>query len=647
MTVDDPVQPLVASAVALGDDAAPHSADQAAPTSVLGKYRLIARLARGGMGVLYLAVLRGPGGFHKLVALKELRRDFADDEALVKMFLEEARLAARLNHPNIVQTMEVGSSAGRHFMAMEYLEGQSLQRLALRAQERGTPVPLAMQLGITLDLLAALEYAHRLAAADGTPLGIVHRDVSPHNVLVTYEGQVKLVDFGVAKSRDGLESLRTGVLTGKAKYMSPEQAACGPVDARADLFSVGVMLWEAVVGRRAWEGRSEGAVLQSLAQGAVPRVRDARPDADPELAAVVERAMSVDPEARYPSALAMREDLERYMVSRALSPLHTRALSALLARLFAEDREKLRTLVHMQLRSLDAEAPRRNSSLPPTQLAMSVSVPAPPLDVAAQAPASFAPARVGEAGLASGLEQLARQAGEGAAVPAPRAAPSAPPLQVALDVAAPSALLAPPPTPRVTKGLLVGAAAVLGAVVALAAFAVGRTSAGGAAAGPVGSAAGGGPQAMGGTAASAVASGALPAVAAGAAARRAHVVIRASPASSQIFLDDQDVGNPYVADHVRDGSVHAVRVQAAGYDTKTTTVAFAGDVDVAVDLGVREPAPAAAPARPRAGAPRAAPPATSAPESAAAASGVRPASPEARPAAGGPKPIDTGNPYAP
>src|SRR4029077_9554275 len=152
-----------------------------------------------------------------------------------------------------------------YFMAMEYLEGPSLQRLLYRASTQESPLPLQLQLGLHLDVLAALEYAHRLTDFGGAPLGVVHRDVSPQNVLVTYEGQIKLLDFGIAKTVEGPEDTDAGILKGKARYMAPEQAAaCGRVDRRADLFSVGVMLWEAAAGRRLWEGMQDTEVLRSL-----------------------------------------------------------------------------------------------------------------------------------------------------------------------------------------------------------------------------------------------------------------------------------------------------------------------------------------------------------------------------------------------
>jgi serine/threonine-protein kinase len=567
----------------------------------LGKYRLIAKLARGGMGVLYLAVLRGPGGFHKLVAVKELRPELADDEALVTMFVDEARLAAQLNHPNIVQTMEVGVSAGRHFMAMEYLEGQSLQRLTHRAQERGTPVPLAIHLGIAIALLDALEHAHQLTGLDGTPLGVVHRDVSPHNVLITYEGQIKLVDFGIAKTHDGLEGPLMGVPQGKTRYMAPEQAACGPVDPRADLFSVGVILWEAIVGRRPWEGRPDNAVLESLVRGAVPRVHDARPDVDPDLAAIVDRAMSGNPEFRYRSALEMREDLDRYMSARSMTPFHTRALSALITRLFADDRERLRQLIEGQLRAVESENARHNSSVPPAQLAMSVPV-----------VPSEADAAPGDGDERPGTPPPAAIRAIVAAVHGELPPPSS---------IAPETLLSPPPAPAAwSKGLLVGAAAALGASVALVAFSLGRSSAGPPLA-PVAPA-----QAAAVVAPPPVVESSSPAPA------PVHVVVRASPPSAQIFLDDEQVQNPYVADRAHEVTAHGLRVEAPGYETKTATVTFEANVDVAIDLALVEPPP---PPRPRSAAP-----------AARTATPVVPSAP-ARSASSGPRPIDTGNPYGP
>src|ERR1700733_9219310 len=165
----------------------------------LGKYRLIAEIARGGMGIVYLAMVQGPGGFNKLVVIKELKPELIEEPAFLTMFLDEARLAAKLSHANIVQTNEVGNDGDRYFMAMDYLDGRGLDRVRRRSQHTDHGLTLAMQLRVICDVLAGLDYAHTFADFDGTLLGIVHRDVSPQNVFITFEGQVSLLDFGIAK----------------------------------------------------------------------------------------------------------------------------------------------------------------------------------------------------------------------------------------------------------------------------------------------------------------------------------------------------------------------------------------------------------------------------------------------------------------
>jgi eukaryotic-like serine/threonine-protein kinase len=314
------------------------------------------------MGVVHLAVLKGLGGFTKLLVVKELREELAGDEAFVAMFFEEARVAARLSHPNVVQTIEVGSQDRRHFLAMEYVEGPSLQRFARRAHRLGKPVPLSVHLYLLVEILSALEYAHELTERDGTPTGLVHRDVSPHNVLVTYDGHVKLVDFGIAQTAASPEATHAGVLKGKLMYMAPEQAACEPVDRRADVFSAGLLLWEAIVGRQPWEGQSDSAILRHLLAGEIPRVRDALPEVDANLIAIVDRATSAEPDDRYPTALAMRNDLEKY---RAQLDVKGDALevAALLSQLFADDRERLGVVIDKRLRLLGERA--RPASVPP------------------------------------------------------------------------------------------------------------------------------------------------------------------------------------------------------------------------------------------------------------------------------------------
>src|SRR5580698_5191926 len=233
----------------------------------LRKYRLIAEIGRGGMADVFLAVAQGPAGFNKLVVIKRARLELEQDPDFLSMFLDEARLAARLNHPNVVQTHEVGQEGDRYFIAMEYLDGQPLNRIRARA---GASFATDMQVRVLTDTLAGLHHAHELCDFDGTALGVVHRDATPQNVFVTYDGQVKVVDFGIAKAIDSSSETRTGTVKGKVTYMAPEQAKGERVDCRADIFAVGVMLWEGIAGRRMWKGVPELTVVHELIGGKVP-----------------------------------------------------------------------------------------------------------------------------------------------------------------------------------------------------------------------------------------------------------------------------------------------------------------------------------------------------------------------------------------
>ena len=231
------------------------------------------------------------------------------------MFLDEARLAARLTHPNIVQTIEVGSEGSRHYMVMEFLDGRSLHRIVRRfATSRRFPV--GAQLRVIAEALLGLHYAHELRDFDGQPLGIVHRDVSPLNVFVTFEGQTKVLDFGIAKSVDSSLETKTGVLKGRVAYMAPEQAWGQKVDRRADVYSAGVMLWEAAAGRRLWPGMNEVEILARILRESVPPLSVVRPDAPEDLEAICERALAKRPEDRYESCAELLDDLEAHLAAR-------------------------------------------------------------------------------------------------------------------------------------------------------------------------------------------------------------------------------------------------------------------------------------------------------------------------------------------
>ncbi len=320
---------------------------QAQSSNVLGKFKLIAELGRGGMSEVYLAVVAGPAGFNKLVVIKLIKAELAEDPDFINMFLEEARLSARLSHPNIVQTNEVGEVGGRYYIAMEYLEGQPYSRILHRlGRDRG--LPLGMSLRVLSDVLSGLQYAHELADFDGSPLGVVHRDVTPHNVFVTYDGQVKVVDFGIAKAMNSSHETRTGMLKGKVGYMAPEQAKGERVDRRADIFSVGVMLWEAAVGRRLWKGLNEVQILHQLLSGEIPSPRSMRPDISAPLDALIMKSLASDRDKRHGSAQELQGALDELMDSGSERST-LREVGRLLSQTFDEERRKLKAIIEQQV----------------------------------------------------------------------------------------------------------------------------------------------------------------------------------------------------------------------------------------------------------------------------------------------------------
>jgi tRNA A-37 threonylcarbamoyl transferase component Bud32 len=334
----------------------------------LGKYDLCARLGSGGQAEVYLALMRGRGGFHKLVVLKRLRA-VGDDPVRVGRFLDEARLAARLNHPNIVDTYEVGEDGGEHYIAMEYLEGQPTNRLAYNpgARQRFTP---AMWARVASEALRGLGYAHNLTDYNGTPLGIVHRDISPDNLFLTYDGEVKIVDFGIAKALLNSERTETGILKGKVCYMAPEQVR-GVADHRADLFALGVVLWGFLTGRRLFEGE-RGPVLYRLMMEPIPELATVFPDIDPMLAAIVDRALQKDPDRRFQTAEEMREALEEF-IGASGEPVSGVRLGKAVSEAFAETRQRVQRQVQEALsraaplnlvEDVTAEAPSARAFLP-------------------------------------------------------------------------------------------------------------------------------------------------------------------------------------------------------------------------------------------------------------------------------------------
>ncbi|MFS8067201.1 MAG: serine/threonine-protein kinase, partial [Byssovorax sp.] len=307
-----------------------------------------AELGHGGMAEVFLAVVCGPAGFNKLLVIKQIRPQLAEEPDLLGMFLDEARLAARLNHRNVVQTNEVGQQDGRYFIAMEYLEGQPLNRVLHRFQKVGG-LPLGQRLRVVSEVLAGLHHAHEVTDYDGTPLGVVHRDITPHNIFITYDGQVKVVDFGIAKALNSSSETRSGVLKGKVAYMAPEQARGEQVDRRADLFSVGVVLWEAVTGRRLWKGVPDLTILQSLLKGEIPTPRSVNPAVPEALEAIILKCLARDREERYATALDLQADLDAHLDAQEERG-SARDLGKLISKQFDADRIKIRGIIEEQLR---------------------------------------------------------------------------------------------------------------------------------------------------------------------------------------------------------------------------------------------------------------------------------------------------------
>jgi len=311
-----------------------------------GRYTLLDRLGSGGMADVFLALAAGPFDAKKLVVLKRPRETTSE---YVGMFMDEARLAMRLNHPNVVQTYEVGMEQGEIFLAMEYLEGQPLHRVVAEMGRNGLGLTHVQAARIAADALAGLHYAHELGDYDGTPLQIVHRDVSPHNIFVTYEGQIKVVDFGIAKATMNQVLTNVGSVKGKLAYMAPEHARSQQVDRRSDVFVMGLILWQLVARRRLITGATSAELLQNLLTMDFPPLSCEADDVHPILEAIAMRALQRDPADRYATALEMREALESY-IAIAKEQVRASDLGRIVGELFSASREQMSTKIraHMQ-----------------------------------------------------------------------------------------------------------------------------------------------------------------------------------------------------------------------------------------------------------------------------------------------------------
>ena len=275
---------------------------------VLGRYQVDHLLAKGGMGEVYLGRVRGAHGFERPVVIKTIRTELVADERAALMFVDEARIAAGLHHRNIVQILDFDRFDGGAFLVTEYIEGCDLRAL-LHGLRRAPSYDLAIT--IATELATGLAAAHDARGEDGSPLHLIHRDVSPSNVLLGIAGEVKLADFGVAKARSRSYHTVSGTIKGKAAYMAPEQILGEPLDCRADVFGVGVLLFEITTRTRLYSSSSDPTAMNLILAGELPDPMQRRPGYPPALAAIVQRALARDRERRYPSARALVDDLDR------------------------------------------------------------------------------------------------------------------------------------------------------------------------------------------------------------------------------------------------------------------------------------------------------------------------------------------------
>ncbi|MEQ1504346.1 MAG: protein kinase [Myxococcota bacterium] len=308
--------------------------------SPLGAYRVLDALGRGGMSTVYLATRDGYGGMRKVLAIKVLDGRHAEDPRLVELFVAEARLSARANHPNVVQVLDAGRDSGRYYLVMEHLPGRSLHQLVAREHRWPRPLPLRLQLGILVQVLDGLHHLHELRDHHGAPIGVVHRDLSPENVVVSFDGAIKVIDLGLASTRN----LAKGEIVGKPTYMAPEQARGELVDRRVDVFSAGVIGWELVARTRLWGALDPAEILLSLRmRSPVAALGSVVPAVDPALDAILARALRVEPDERYATCAEFADALRGYL-ARSIPPVGE-SLAGWMRDAFSVERRNLDDLV--------------------------------------------------------------------------------------------------------------------------------------------------------------------------------------------------------------------------------------------------------------------------------------------------------------
>ncbi|HZR45348.1 MAG TPA: serine/threonine-protein kinase, partial [Candidatus Manganitrophaceae bacterium] len=305
-------------------------------TEIFGNYLLLKKIGAGGMAELYLARQNGVMGFERVLAIKRILPHLTEDADFIEMFINEAKLAAQITHPHVAQVYDFGAVGGIYYMAMEYVMGKSLSYVLAAGKKRQYPIPFRHALYITAKIAAGLDHAYRGKTVGGEPLGIIHRDISPQNILIAYNGDVKLVDFGIAKAASSSTHTQTGIIKGKLSYLSPEQAWGKKVDHRSDLFSLGIVAHEMLTGERLFKGENEFVTLELVRAAAVPPPSSIKTDLPKEVDPVILKALAKNPDDRYPTGHAFQEALEA--VFHRLDPRPSpKDLSEYLHRLFEKE----------------------------------------------------------------------------------------------------------------------------------------------------------------------------------------------------------------------------------------------------------------------------------------------------------------------
>jgi eukaryotic-like serine/threonine-protein kinase len=448
------------------------------------RYELMGEIASGGMATVYLARLTGMGGFQRFVAMKRLHPHLASEKEFVEMFLDEARIAARIHHPNVVPILEVGASQVGYYLVMEYIEGDTLARMLARAASSGKKLPVSIALRVAIDMLSGLHAAHELHDDQNLPVNLVHRDVSPQNVLVGQDGIARITDFGVARAASRLTATRVGQLKGKIAYMAPEQAAGSEdLDRRADVFSSGIVIWEALAQKRLFKAENEAATLSRVIAEPVPLLFQVAPTVSKEVSGVVMRALDRDRDKRFPTSAAFADALEAAaaLKDKVASPRELAAYVAeVMGQEIAQQRDNVRTwLAHSE--PTGSAAPELPPGIIPSSSVSAAAISIPgyveashsglsgSLSMVQQPQRSRVPLVLGALLLigllgAGGfmLTRSARSVGASAASPAgetrpappPVPAPAAPdPAAAAAAAAASAAAALPPPTPASALGV--------------------------------------------------------------------------------------------------------------------------------------------------------------------------------------------------